>query len=69
MNTDKIQKATCLRLYENLTIEDDNNIAIRAEQWLISTLEIDDAQASRAQRDVLRAKSSLIVRPPVRKGF
>jgi hypothetical protein len=36
------------RAIENLTIEDQNNIAVRAEEWLISAREIDDAQASRA---------------------
>lgn len=48
----RLQLGAQFRAIENLTIENNNNIAIRAEKWLISTLEIDDAQASRAQRDV-----------------
>ena len=39
------------------------------KQRLISVLQINDAQASRAQRDLLRAKSSLMVRSPVGKGL
>ena len=65
----RLQLSAQFDAIENLTVEDNDNIAIKTEKWLISVLEINDAQASRAQRDVLRAKSSSMVRPPVGKGL
>ncbi len=53
---------------EDLAVEDNDHVAIRADQRLIAALEIEDAQSSCAERDQLRFKAALVIRPTVHQG-
>jgi hypothetical protein len=52
----------------NLSVEDDRGVAIRTVQWLISIVDVDDAQAGRSQRDLIRRESSLLIGSTVRQA-
>lgn len=52
----------------DLAVENDDGVAIFGRDRLIACGEIDDLESSRSQRDGVRLKNSLLVRPPMQKS-
>ena len=54
-----------LVVVKDLTVEDHDHIAIRANQRLVATLQVENAQASSSQRNQFRGEAALMVRSAV----
>src|SRR5262249_36309448 len=58
-----------LPVIENLAVEDDHDIAIGADQGLVATLEVQNAETGRAERDQVGFKAPVMVRTAMIERF
>src|SRR5579871_5358944 len=57
-----------LTVIENFTVEDDNHVAIGADQRLVATCQIKNPEPGGAERNHFRDEAALMVRPAVHEG-